>query len=336
MLFRSGIAVSEGDEVASIELRLNAPRGALPPYPFPRIEEVPARLELVPIHLGDIEGLSAERFSPIAGSLGYWQPVDFAVRYGIGVSMLQPYGPEKIPVVFVHGAQGTPQNFDYLVAHLDRNRYQPWVYSYPSGIRLALASHHLTRVLDEMQHRLGFERVIVIAHSVGGLVARDAVNEIMRRPTHRFVDRLITLSTPWAGHESASLGLAHSPVTIPSWIDMAVGSDFLRSLFPAPSSNGPPFFLLYSFEGGHSGARNTDGVVSLRSQLEPQAQGNATRTFGFPEDHNSILKSADVARTVGALLASSAGTRSELAFGRDATRAAVSMRDDEVALASSL
>jgi hypothetical protein len=86
------------------------------------------------------------------------------------------------------------------------------------------------------------------------------------------------------------------------WEDMATGSAFLSSLFGEAAPAPAPLFLLYSFEGGRSGGRNTDGTVSLQSQLHAPAQAEAVRSFGFPEDHMSILRSRAVAQTLSALL----------------------------------
>ena len=50
------------------------------------------------------------------------------------------FDPDKIPVLFVHGIGGTPLDWKYLAKGLDRHRFQPWFYYYPSGLRLNLVS----------------------------------------------------------------------------------------------------------------------------------------------------------------------------------------------------
>ena len=52
---------------------------------------------------------------------GLWQPVEFVRQVGAGVYFLEPYDPDKIPVLFVHGALGHPGDWDAIVAALDRN-----------------------------------------------------------------------------------------------------------------------------------------------------------------------------------------------------------------------
>ena len=72
-----------------------------------------------------------------SGSLGLRQPFEFLANVGIGVFLLEPYDPKRIPVLFVSGAGGNPWEWRALIDALDHSRYQPWVFVYPSGQRLA-------------------------------------------------------------------------------------------------------------------------------------------------------------------------------------------------------
>jgi hypothetical protein len=85
--------------------------------------------------LGEITSLDDERFTPEAGHKGLWAPSDFLREVGTGIFFLAPYDPEKIPIVFVSGAGGAPGQWAPFVAQLDRTRYQPWMFLYPSGLR---------------------------------------------------------------------------------------------------------------------------------------------------------------------------------------------------------
>ena len=64
-----------------------------------------------------------------------WEPFAFVEDGGTGIHFLQPYDPDKVPVLFVHGINGAPRDFTALIQNLDQSRYQPWVLSYPSGLR---------------------------------------------------------------------------------------------------------------------------------------------------------------------------------------------------------
>jgi hypothetical protein len=60
---------------------------------------------------------------------------------------------------------------------------------------------------------------------------------------------LVTLSTPWGGHELAASGVANSPVVIPSWYDMVPGSPYQEALFKHNLPEHLEYHLLFSHRG---------------------------------------------------------------------------------------
>ena len=261
------------------------------PVELPDAEETWAR-HLIYEHVGDLAKLDDTRLGEEAGELGYLNTAAFLKRYGLGVSFLQPYDPTKTPVVFVHGARGHPSEFSQLIDGLDRQRFQPWVVSYPSGASLTYASEMLQRVLELLQRQLHFNALHVVAHSMGGLVARDAVAQL----PGRWVTSLVTFSTPWGGGARANLGLQAAPTVVSSWADIAAGSDFIDAALDRPLL--PRHYLFFSFEGGSG----TDGVVELKSQLAPEVQQQATRVYGLAATHTSILRSPEAAALLNEVL----------------------------------
>jgi pimeloyl-ACP methyl ester carboxylesterase len=277
------------------------PRPGGPPPPIP-IEFDPkgSPKDLVEFHHGDLASLQDERFSDAAGKLGLWQPVDFARKYGLGVSFLEPYNAKKIPVLLVHGAAGSPRHFEKFIAYLDREHFQPWIYSYPTGSRLARASDNLGSIVDDLQRQLGFERMVVVGYSMGGLVAHSFV---VGQPPRKYVRTLITISAPYGGDETAQVGVEHLPIVPPFFIDMAKDSVFLRSL-RRPMPPGVAHVLLFSYGQGPDSKEPNDGIVSLRSLLEPEVQQAATVVRGFPETHVSIITSDGVIAAMNAAMQS--------------------------------
>ena len=94
-----------------------------------------------------------------------------------------------------------PQEWGAQVARLDRSRFQPWVLQYPSGMRAQAIVDGLDDLLDEVHDRLAPRGLVVVGHSMGGLLARAAIH---RGSPHRWVEDvrlLATLSTPWLGQE---------------------------------------------------------------------------------------------------------------------------------------
>ena len=92
---------------------------------------------------------------------------------------------------------------------------------------------------------------------------------------------------------------------MPMWKDVAPGSPFLTELFRTPLPPQCPYYLLFSYSG-HSAfvSGPNDGTVTLSSELALPAQHAATKVYGFDENHDSILNSAEVSATLNALLAS--------------------------------
>lgn len=238
--------------------------------------------------VGAIADLDAAAFSAESGRHGYWAPLDAFRETGGNVYFLEPYDPKRTPVLFVHGAQGSAQDFRFLFEQLDRSRYQAWFFQYPSGAPLDSMAHLLFWKLLNLQMRYGFERLHVVAHSMGGLVVRRFVlNHGAQFPQ---LDQFVSISTPWGGEKSAATGVEHSPAVVPSWRDMQPEGEFLQRLFAQPLPPTVTHTLLFGHRGGYNLMRpTTDGTVTLASQLRPEAQAGARLVMGFDEDHVSIL-----------------------------------------------
>lgn len=245
--------------------------------------------------------LDAPAFSAANGVDGYWAPMAFFRASGGNVYFLEPYDPARIPVLFVHGAAGSAQDWRYFYEHLDRSRYQAWIFQYPSGAAVDSMAYLLYWKLFNLQLRHRFERLHIVAHSMGGLVARSfLINHGSQLPG---LGLFISISTPWAGEPTAALGVKHAPAVVPSWHDMAPGGGFMRALFARPLPAGVDYYLLFGHRGGYSLLRpNHDGTVTLASQLRQAAQAEARMIYGFDEDHVGILSSPQVVAQVQALL----------------------------------
>lgn len=256
--------------------------------------------------VGEVTSLADARFNLKIAEDSLWRPLDFIMNVKPGIYFLEPYDARKIPVLFVHGINGSPLNFTYLIEHLDRQRFQAWVYYYPSGLHLAALAEHLNQTLAKLELRYDFTRLAVVAHSMGGLVSRGF---ILRNALTATTDRMplyVTISTPWAGDKAAELGVKYAPVVVRVWTDMAPRSEYLESLYARPLPKDTVHHLVFTFKrSGGSGGESDDGSVTVASQLRLQAQREAARIYGFDDTHRSVLENPALTALVNDLLAKS-------------------------------
>jgi len=251
--------------------------------------------------VGEVASLADPRFAEAIAEDGLWRPFDFLFKGHPGVYFLDAYDGTKVPVLFVHGINGTPANFRTLIERLDRRRFQPWVYYYPSGASLPAVADHLTQTMRKLELQYGFSSFAVVAHSMGGLVSRGFLQRY-RAGGKAAIPLFVSIATPWDGHKGAELGVKTAPAVVRVWIDMSPGSDYLNSLYARDP--GVPHHLLFTYrQGGVSLGEASDGTVSVASQLRPAAQQGAMRVEGFNETHMSVLESAAVSERLNDLLA---------------------------------
>jgi len=242
---------------------------------------------------GDITDLDDERFSEEYGTKGFWEPYSFFKQFGGNIYFLEEYDPEKTPILFIHGAGGTPKGWWYFVDNIDRTRFQPWFFYYPTGARINSMSHLLLWKLTNLQTKYQFTKIYITAHSMGGLVARSFIIDYgLKFP---YVKLFISLATPWGGDRMAEYGVQQSPAVIPSWIDMQPEGDFIKSLYRIKMPEQTSFYMFYGHRGSRNPFRsNNDGTITLSSLLDYRPQSEAKMNYAFNEDHASIIFSKEV------------------------------------------
>lgn len=298
------LRLDSGSKVEGVKLALRMPETARADLPQLYLSSAPSvPMDSSARQLGTVVSLDDGRFGEEYARRGLWEPVKFLEEPGGGLFFLEPYDPARIPVLFVHGAGGFPQQWSAMIESLDRTHFQPWVLQYPSGFRLDLIGTALAKYLHELQVKHGFDRICIVAHSMGGLVARSAINHGTANGSPLLVRLLITLATPWQGHRAAMQGVERSPFVIPSWYDMSPGSPFLRELAATPLPPCTEFVLLFGYRGAsHGNGDLSDGSIFLSSVLDGGMQGAASVVRGFDADHVSILQNSDAILTVNELL----------------------------------
>lgn len=101
-----------------------------------------------------------------------------------GIYMLEPYDPNRIPVLMVHGLWSSPLTWMDMFNDLRsfpeiRERYQFWFYLYPSGQPFWLSATQLRSDLFAMRQTFdpagqdrAVDHTVLVGHSMGGLVSR--------------------------------------------------------------------------------------------------------------------------------------------------------------------
>ena len=117
-----------------------------------------------------------------AATEGLLNPHDSQARRGL--YMLEPYDPDRIPVVMVHGLWSSPLTWMDMFNDLRsfpeiRRRYQFWFYLYPSGQPFWISATQLRGDLRDMRHAFdpshrdrAIDQMVLVGHSMGGLVSR--------------------------------------------------------------------------------------------------------------------------------------------------------------------
>jgi pimeloyl-ACP methyl ester carboxylesterase len=281
------------------------------PDGFPTdISNVKALISVRNIAAGTITNLDNKIFSEENAKMGFWQPITALYTVGAGVYFLEAYDPTKIPILFVHGASGSPRNFQFIAENIDRSRFQPWFYHYPSGFPLEKINRFLNYLITYLHDEYQFKQLYVTAHSMGGLVSRGFILKNVYEDGHDYIKLFVSISSPFGGLETAQKGVESAPAAIPSWHDLVPGSPFIEKIFSQPLKANIDYYLLFSHKGDCSFFMdNNDGAVTLRSQLDLRAQKDAKAKWGFDEGHVTILSSQDVLGIYNEILEKTGSTK---------------------------
>ncbi|MBV8558133.1 MAG: alpha/beta fold hydrolase [Planctomycetaceae bacterium] len=202
-----------------------------------------------------------------------------------GLSLVRPYARGRIPVVLIHGLGSSPRSWAPMIEGLEadpilRENYQFWTFGYPTGEPVLYSASVLRRALLQARERYdadgsdpAFDRMALIGHSLGGLLAKVMAQDsrsrlwetISARPADRLdgpaeareilrqafffkplpgVRRIIFIATPHRGSR-VDRGIIHT-----------LGTRLIRHVDPVQrthatilESNGPDFFLNTFREG---------------------------------------------------------------------------------------
>jgi len=112
---------------------------------------------------------------------GLFRPADFEAQTRL--ARLQPYDPEKIPILCIHGLGDSQTTWAPMIQTLRsdafiRKNYQFWIFTYPTGYPYPLTASILRRKLDAINaHYPDHRKIVVIGHSMGGMISRTLITD---------------------------------------------------------------------------------------------------------------------------------------------------------------
>ena len=106
------------------------------------------------------------------------------LRDTTGLTCMEQYDPNKIPVILTHGFASSAETFNNLVNRLlnepdIRKNFQFWYFNYPTGMAWSLsAAEYRKALLEARQHfdpqrrNANWDNMVLVGHSMGGLITR--------------------------------------------------------------------------------------------------------------------------------------------------------------------
>ncbi len=115
----------------------------------------------------------------------------------MGMQRATAFDPEKTPVILIHGIFSSPLTWTHtlnmLLAERDlRNRFEFWTFAFPTGAPLPYLSQRLRESVCEMRDYRSAHgacpnhRMIIIGHSMGGLMAKTLTQSCGDRQWREF------------------------------------------------------------------------------------------------------------------------------------------------------
>ncbi len=248
------------------------------------------------------------------------------IRLNGGSGVLLPYKrfvPRPEAVVLVHGLSGTPADFSALVQRLDEDpRKQVYVFLYDDrGQYLERSGLDLAQALLKLRVELlgsAAPRIRIIAHSMGGIVARSALNALVDPhwfplPLRSRVDglgnqiepgaaglfshiELVAIDTPWQGYRGAPSGLRRLVPIETSLVDMVSNSVLLTQLFKPRL---PDHFSVYLVEADNRAAGLSEDSVRGGMDLDERELG--LLSLGLQGKEEALKHRPDLAHLLAAV-----------------------------------
>lgn len=213
-----------------------------------------------------------------------------------------PFDPSKLPLILVHGIRGNPSDLQAIIQRMKNTHYQIYILAYADfKRRTSLNGADLYAELKKLNR----EKFTIVAHSMGGLVARKALSDMI---CHADIEnkqiRLFTIDTPWHGFhgppDSVRFSLARP--FIPNGLeDMRARSNFFKELnrvsFPSSimvdiafAEHGEETLDYTDFQLDPYQRRNLESALKMTGKYKmAKTQGMEKYFPRFPGNHTSVI-----------------------------------------------
>jgi len=189
------------------------------------------------------------RFTCRSLGIAFWLMVQETACLMITI-LLRPLGwfPEQMPppeaaaqqppVILLHGLFQNRSCLFWIQSRLRASGYQHIIsINTPPWRDLESLTEVLAKKVDELRIRLKIDKVIMIGHSMGGIIAR---NYIQNRGGAANVAQLVTLGSPHHGSKLAPFAIS------PMGKTLLPGSDFLQKINSVPWPESIPAISIYT------------------------------------------------------------------------------------------
>lgn len=145
----------------------------------------------------------------------------------IGLFAITPYNPKKIPVIFTHGLKSDAHIWKPAINEIFFDpalsaRYQPVLFLYPSGLSVPASAARLRESLQTYRNQWdpehddpGMNQMIVVGHSMGGILSRlqviDSGEDLRKAFFSQPIDSIPWLTKATAASVKEGLIFEHQP-----------------------------------------------------------------------------------------------------------------------------
>ncbi|MBR5710825.1 MAG: hypothetical protein IKX40_08715 [Thermoguttaceae bacterium] len=209
-----------------------------------------------------------------------------------GFYMTQKYDPNKIPVIMVHGLASSQVTWLDMFNTLRiipeiRDRYQFWFYLYPNGQPFWVSAAQFRADLEEIRQTLDpthsnpvFDQIVLIGHSMGGLVSRmqtiDSGDHLWNLVSKDSIDNLN--------------GSPELKAKLKSWFKFTYNTSIHRVIFIAVPQRGSSMANLTTRSLGKAFiARTTDMKDTFKELMS--IRNNDISTTSFIYSHSTSVDS---------------------------------------------